>query len=269
MAGWCTKIILLSVCLGLCKANALAEASGKNQEALPHTIIRFQIENDRAGGTDDGHTHSLRFAMEWPGRWPALSIAVHHESLTRRYENSRVDLLGIDTTFAYPAWEGGWFAFSGGVAINGDLGGQALQNSFHGWLNEAALHLEYPDAYCFGLTAGVQLDQKLADIGGFRLTGSGGIKVASNAAPSWVQGGIYLGRQFIHSRQTLLELQFGISANSYFWLDEVLKPYYDEGYSLDSRLGFGWKWLAINVYYNSNPYGIDQGILGVGLGFLF
>jgi len=269
MPGWCTKIILLGACLGLCKVDALAEAANQNQKVSLQRIIRFQIENDRVGGSDDGHTHSLRLFVEWPNRRPATSISINYESLTRRYENTRVDLLGIDATFAYPVWAGGRFAFSGGVAINGDLGGQSLQNSLHSWLDEASLHLSYPNTYSFGLTAGAHLDQKLADIGGFHLTGSGGAKVASSAAPSWLQGGIYLGRQFIHSRRTMLEIQFGVSANSHFWLDDILKPYYDKGYSLDSRLRFGWKWLAINVFFFSNPYGIDQGILGVGFGFLF
>jgi hypothetical protein len=207
--------------------------------------------------------------MEWPDRKPSPSITINYESLTRRNENTRVDLLGIDATFAYPVWSGGRFAFSGGIAINGDLGGQALQNGLHGWLNEPSLNLAYPETHSVGLSAGVQLNQKFADTGGFRLTGVGGIKVASSAAPSWIQGGIYLGRQIIRTRQTILEIHFGVSASSYFWMNKILKPYYDEGYSLDSRLDFGWNWLAINVFYFSNPYGIDQGIFGVGFGFRF
>lgn len=269
MPEWCIQIALCVVCLGLCKTDALAEPANQNHKANYRTFIRFQIENDRVGGTDDDHTQSLRLFVEWPDRKPSPSISINYESLTHRNENTRVDLLGIDAAFAYPVWRGGRFAFSGGVAINGDLGGQALQNGLHSWLNEASLHLAYPDSYSFGLTTGVQLDQKLTEIGGFRLTGAGETKVASKAGPSWVQGGIYLDRQFIHARQTMLEIKFGISANSYFWLDEILKSYYDKGYSLDSRLRFGWKWLAINVFYFSNPYGIDQGILGVGFGFLF
>lgn len=269
MSGWCAKVILLGACLGLCEGRALAGPANINQEEGRHTIVRFQIENDRVGGTDDGHTHSLRLFAEWPNRRPATSISINYESLTRRYENTRVDLLGIDAAFAYPVWEGGRFEFSGGVAINGDLGGQSLQNGLHGWLNEAPLHLAYPGTYSFGLTGGGRLDQKLADIGGFCLTGSGGAKVASGAAPSWVRGGIYLGRQFIHSRRTMLDAQFGVSAGSYFWLDEILKPYYDEGYSLDFRLRFGYSWFLVNMFYASNPYGIDQSILGVGFGFRF
>lgn len=261
--------MLLFGCLGLCKVDALAGSTNLSQEAKHQRIIRFQIENDRVGGSDDGHTHSLRLFVEWPGRRSATSISINYESLTRRNENTRVDLLGIDAVFAYPVWTDGRFAFSGGVAINGDLGGQALQNNLHSWLNEASLHLAYPRTYSFGLTAGVQLDQKLADIGGFCLTGSGGAKVASGAAPNWVQGRLHLSRRLIHGRQTNLDIQLGVSAFSYFRLDEILKPYYDEGYSLDSRLRFGWKWSAISVFYASNPYGIDQGILGVGFGFLF
>lgn len=269
MPGWCTKIILLSACLAWCRVEALAGSSNQNQKANHHRIIRFQTENDRVSGSDDGHTYSIRLFAEWPSGRRMTSVSMHFESLTRRKEESRVDLLGIDATFAYPVWAGGSLAFSGGAAINGDLGGQSLQNGLHGLLNESGFNLNYPDTYSFGLTTGARLDQKLAELGGFRLTGSGDAKVASNAAPSRVQGGIYLGRQFIHSRRTMLELQFGVSAYSYFWLDEILMPYYDEGYGLDSRLRFGWRWLEINMFYFSNPYGIDQRIVGLGFGFVF
>ena len=267
MPEWCIKVVLWSVSLGLCEMGALAEPADQENKADHRALVRFQIENDSFGGTDDGHTQSLRFFMEWPDRKPAPSVSINYESLTRRSENTRVDLLGIDATFAYPVWTGGRFAFSGGAAINGDLGGQSLQNSLHGLLNEPGFNLKYPDSYSFGLNAGARLNQMLAELGGFRLTGYGDAKVASNAAPSRIQGGIYLGRQIIRTRQTMLEIQFGVSAGSYFWMDEILKPHYDEGYSLDSRLDFGWNWLAINIFYFSNPYGIDQGIFGVGFGF--
>ena len=269
MPGWRTKIILLGVCFALCRLEALAGAANQNQELNHHGIIRFQIENDRLSGTDDGHTYSFRLFAEWPNSRPAPAISVSYESLTHRSENTRVDLLGIDAAFAYPVWPEGRFTFSGGVAVNGDLGGQALQNGVHDFLHEPGFDLSYPDTYSFGLTAGVGLDQNLADIGGFRLTGSGAGKMASSAAPNWVQGGIYLGRRFIHTRRTMLDIQFGVSAGSYFWLDEILKPYYDEGYSLDSRLRFGYSWFLIDMFYFSNPYGIDQSILGVGFGFRF
>ncbi len=269
MPRWWIRIIVLSACWGLIKGDLLAEPANQYQKVNHRRIIRFQIENDRVGSTDDGHTHSLRLYLEWPGRRTTASISINYESLTRRNENTRVDLLGIDAAFAYPVWVGGRFAFSGGIAVNGDLGGQTLQNGFHGWLNESLLHLTYPDAYSFGLTAGLQLDQKLADIGGFRLTGSGKTHVASSAAPSRVQGGFYLGRPFILGRQTSLDIQFGLSAHSYFWLDEILDPYYGQGYSLDSQLHFGWRRLGIDVFHSSNPYGIDQGILGVGFSLRF
>lgn len=269
MPAWTVKTILLGVVLGLCKVDAYAVPGSQSPEAGHRGVVRLQMENDRLSGTDDGHTYSLRLFVEWPARRPATTISIGYESLVRRSENSRVDLLGIDSQFAYPIGTGGRFAFSGGVAINGDLGGQSLQNTFHNWLNESTLSLAYPDAYAFGLTAGARIDQKLTDIGRFRVTGSGDIKVASNAAPSSVQGGIYMGRKFIPSQRTNLEIQFGVSLNNFFWLDGILKPYYDAGYSLDSELRFEWRRLSINLFFYSNPYGIDQGILGVGFGGFF
>ncbi len=248
---------------------ALAGYANQNQRANHHRIIRFEIENDRVSGSDDGHTYSIRLFAEWPNSRRTTSISMHFDSLTCRKEENRVDLLGIDGTFAYPVWAGSRFAISGGVAVNGDLGGQSLQNGLHGLLNEPGFDLNYPDTYAFGLTTGARLDQKLAEYSGFRLSGSGDAKVASGAAPSRVQGGIYLGRQFLPSGRTMLELQAGLSAYSYFWLDEILKPYYDEGYGLDSRLRFRWRWVEINMFYFSNPYGIDQRIVGLGFGFLF
>jgi hypothetical protein len=243
-------------------------ANQSGEPGYPRTI-RFQIENDRLSGSDDGHTYSLRLFAEWPNRRPETSVSISYESLTFRKENTRVDLLGMDAAFAYPVWTNGKFAFTGGIAINGDLGGQALQNGVHDLLNEPGFDLDYPDGYSFGLTAGAGLDQNLADIGGFRITGSGNAKVSSSAAPNRVQGGIYLGRRLVNRRHTMLEVQFGVSATGYFWLDGILKPYYDEGYSLDSRLRLGYGWFAINMFFFSNPYGIDQNIFGVGFGFRF
>ena len=261
--------VLFCICLGLCNAIARAQSSHRSREAEHRGVIRFQIEDDRLNGSDDGHTYSLRLFLEWPHRRPATAVSINFESLTRRNENTRLDLLGIDATLKYPVWRGGRFGFSGGIAVNGDLGGESVQNTLHRWLNEPELHLAYPDTYSFGLTGGGSLDQKLAEFDGFGLTGSGSARVASGAAPSWVQGGVYLGRPVIYSRQMKLEIQFGISVHDFFWLDDVLKPYYGEGYSLDSRLFFEWKRLAINAFFFSDPYGIDQSIFGVGFGVLF
>ncbi len=269
MPGWSLKITLISACLALCTMQALAGSANQNQSLIHQRIIRFQIENDRVSGSDDGHTYSIRLFAEWPNSRRTTSISMHFESLTHRRENSRVDLLGIDGTFAYPVWPGGRFAISAGAAVNGDLGGQSLQNGLHGLLNEPGFYLNYPDTYTFGLAGGARLDQRMAEFRGFRLTGSGDAKVASSAAPSRVQCGIYLGRRFPLGRRALLELEAGLSAYSYFWLDEILKPYYDDGYGLDSRLRFGWRWLEINMFYFSNPYGIGQRIVGLGFGFLF
>jgi hypothetical protein len=259
----------MSACLALCPMQVPAGSANQNQSLNHQRIIRFQIENDRVSGTDDGHTYSLGLFVEWPSNRRTTSVSIHFESLTHRKEKSRVDLLGIDGRFEYQVWPGGRFAVSGGVAVNGDLGGQSLQNGLHNLLNEPGFNLDYPDTYVFGLTAGAGLDQRLAEFSGFRLTGSGHAKVASSAAPSRVQGGIYLGRQFLLGRSALLKLQAGLSVYSYFWLEEILKPYYDEGYGLDSRLRFRWRWLEINMFYFSNPYGIDQRIVGLGFGFIF
>lgn len=259
----------MSACLALCPMQVLAGSANQNQSLNNHRIIRFQIENDRVSGSDDGHTYSIRLFAEWPNSRRTTSVSMHFESLTQRKEESRVDLLGIDGSIAYPVWTGGRLAISGGVAVNGDLGGQSLQNGLHGLLNEPGFDLRYPDTYAFGLTAGARLDQRLAEFSGFRLTGSGDAKAASSAAPSRLQGGIYLGRQFLLGRRTMLELQAGLSIHSYFWLDDIFKPYYDEGYGLDSRLRFRWRWLETNMFYFSNPYGIDQRIVGLGFGFLF
>ncbi len=227
------------------------------------------MENDRLDGSDDGHTHSFRFFMQWPNKRPATSISINYESLTRRYEDARVDLVGIDAAFQYPLWTGGRFAFSGGVAVNGDLGGQSLQNALHGWLNESKLHLAYPDSYAFGLASGAHLDQDLASWSRFRLTASGDVKVASNAAPSWAQGSIYLSRDLARNGPIKFNLQFGVSVYDFFWLDEVLRPYYGRGYNLDSRIRLEWQRLMLNMFYYSDPYGINQSIIGVGIGCFF
>jgi hypothetical protein len=263
------KILLLSALLCLCKIDVLAESGSPGDKTKPGRIVKFQMENDRLGGSDDGHTHSLRFCLVWPNHRPDISFSINYESLTRRHENSRVDLLGIDAAFGYSAWTDAHFTFSGGFAVNGDLGGESLQNALHEWLNESTLHLAYPDAYAFGITAGTSLDQRLTTIGEFRLTATGDLRVASNAAPSWVRGGIYLSRRVNIRAQTRLDLQIGMSVYGHFWLDDILKPYYGRGYSLDSSLGIEWKRLAMNVFFDSNPYGIDQGILGVSIGCYF
>ena len=100
----------------------------------------------------------------------------------------------------------------------------------------------------------------------FRLVGSGDVRVASNAAPCWTRGTLYLERPFILFSTIKIDPQFGVSVYAHFWLSEILKPYYGNGYSLNPRLAIGWKRLAINAFYYTDPYGIDQGILGVGIG---
>jgi hypothetical protein len=269
MTGRHTILFLLGAVLCLCKTNAQAGSGYRESKAEHRGILRLQMENDRLGGSDDGHTYSFRSFLELPDPRPSLSFSINYESLTQRYKDSRVDLLGVDAAFGYPVWASGQIAFTVGVAANGDLGGEVLQNALHEWLNESSLHLSYPDSYNVGVTAGTRLSRKLTDINGFRLTGRSDFKVASGAAPSRVGGGIYLGRHFIIFPQTNLDLQFGLSLYDHFLLDEILKPYYGRGYSLDSSLGFEWKRLAINLFYNSNPYGIDQGILGAGIGCFF
>lgn len=268
MLARCTTILLLSI-FCLCGTNALAQSDEKEQTTEHSRIFIFQMENDRLDGSDDGHTHSFRFFLQWPKRRPDISLSINYESLTQRYEDARVDLLGINLTFGSSVWRGGRLAFSGGVAVNGDLGGESLQNALHELLNESTLNLAYPDGYAFGLTAGTHIDQKIVDIGGFSLSGSGDVGVASNAAPSLIQGGIFVGRQFLIWANISLNVQFGMSVNNYFRLSNILEPYYGRGSSLDSHIRLEWKRLSINSFYYSDPYGVDQGILGVGFGCYF
>jgi hypothetical protein len=263
------KIFLIGAFMCLCDANAFASSGEGASEHSYSSIIRFQMENDRFNGTDDGHTSAFRLFFKWPKIRPDISISINYENLTRREANSRLDLLGIDAAFGYPVWKGGRIAFSGGVAVQGDLGGQTLQNAFHSWLNEPELHLDYPDSYLFGLTAGTEIEQELANIEAFRLVGSGDARLASSAAPSWTRGALYLERPFILFSKIRIDPQFGISVYTHFWLSQALSPYYGNGYSLNPRLDIGWKRLAINAFYHTNPYGNDQGILGVGIGCRF
>ena len=93
MSGWSAKIVLWSVCLVLCRVE-VGTANQSGEPGYPRTI-RFQIENDRLSGSDDGHTYSLRLFAEWPNRRPETSVSISYESLTFRKENTRVDLLGF------------------------------------------------------------------------------------------------------------------------------------------------------------------------------
>jgi hypothetical protein len=262
-----SQFVLLVVLL--CAANAPEKSQAQNKGAGYGREILFQMENDRLGGSDDYHTDSFRLLMQLTRSRPEAAFSINYESLTQRHENVRVDLLGIEVALGYPAWTGGRLAFSGGFAVNGDLGGQSFQNAIHEWLGESTLHLAYPGVYAFGLAAGVRLDQRLASFGPFRLDGSWEAKAASNAAPSWIQGGVYLQRPIVHSRGIDLNIQAGLSVADYFRLDEILNPYYGKGFSLDARIHFAWRHAAIKAFFLSNPYGIHQGILGVGIGCRF
>jgi len=229
----------------------------------------FLIENDRLNSTDDYHTHSFRFHYFFPGDVPLLAVRFSHETLTQRENGTRTDLVNFGLSMKQQYWTSGDVTYYAGGIVNGDLGGQCFQNTLHRWLNESEVHLDYPEAHTFGMVGEIRLDQKIANVHGFAFAFNTSGRLLTGAGASNVKGAVTTGRSFNINTDSFFSFKIGISMGKYFWIDDTLTGYYGSGYSLDANAKLKLKWFFLKFYYQSDPYGIDQGIAGVGLGFDF
>jgi len=275
--------LMLLLCYGLMLGNILCEPGSENNDSRdsscddesvsepdPHRKLHFKsaIENDRLNGTDNFHTHTFRFGAII--KRPRYDVRIHasHESLTRKFLGTRLDLLSIGTSLEFPFRRGN-ASITGGAVVNGNLGGQRLQNLYHRLLDEAQAHLTYPDRYAFGVFGGIGLDQDFVEIRKFVFSGSARTEIATNAGPSFFRTGAFVRRKFRFKQSSSILAKFGVTYQDFFLLVPILQSYYGSSFSLDSTLDITLGRFTLDLSFKSDPYGIDQSVFSVGIGMWF
>lgn len=171
----------------------VAEVAGSVQAQRPMDLagIWGAMANDALGGSagdnrDDYRTNALTFQMLVLPQW---ALVIDHAILTDKAVAEPTRLDEATLTLSWVPWRssGGWAAIGAGVRHRDDLGGESLQNRWHGWSGVALVEgVPYADpqtatlavvtaggAYAFPLTDAMTLPGLGTGITAIELGGRG------------------------------------------------------------------------------------------------